>query len=125
MPFATIEDVEQRLGRELTESEQDTATFIIGAVSDTIADEFDLPDEPPAAVRMVVVEKVVSALNNPQGLASFSEQLGSYQRSGTFPRAADIGIFLSREDRRAIRRALGSGFRSVTLRSPYTRDDDE
>lgn len=120
MAFATLQDVEARLGRELTESEQDVAGYVLEAVSDAIAGEFNLPDDVPAVVALVCVEKAVGALNNPQGLASFTEQLGSYRRSGTFPRAADLGIHLSATERRAIRRALGSSFKSVQLRTPYT-----
>jgi hypothetical protein len=120
MRFATIEDVEARMGRGLAQAEREIAEYVLAAVSDAIAGEFDVPDDPPAVVRLIVVEKAVGALNNPQGLASFSEQIGSYQRSGTYPRAADVGIRLSDAERRMIRRALGSTFRPVPLRTPYT-----
>lgn len=112
------------MGRELTDSERETAEFILDVVSQAIAEEFDVPEPAPSVVKMVCVEKVVGALNNPQGLATFSEQLGSYQRSGTFPRAADIGIFLSEQDRRAIRRAVGSIFKAIRLATPYSGDEE-
>lgn len=128
--FATAEDVERRMGRALSDSETDVAEMVIETVSGLIVglvgeddDWADALDPVPPYFRALCVEKVVTVLSNPEGLASFSEQLGEYQHSGTYPRASDIGLFLSDSERREVRRALGGTFRAVTIESPYSGSD--
>ena len=61
MPYATIEDVEARMGRGLAQAEREIAEYVLAAVSDAIAGEFDVPDDPPAVVRLIERAGVRSA----------------------------------------------------------------
>lgn len=130
MAFASVEDVASRLGRELTDNETQTVEMVLDSVSGLAAEAAgeaaDWSPEPvPATIKLLCVEKAVSVLANPEGYASVSEQLGSYQHTGTFPRAADIGVFLSDDERRRVRRAAGKVQRSVTLQSPFSGASDD
>jgi hypothetical protein len=124
--YATVGDIAARLGRDLTEGEEQTASLLLESVSGLIAEAAGespgyVPDPMPSVVRLLAIEKVIGVLNNPHGFASFTKQLGAFTQSGTFPRASDIGVFLSEDERRRVRRALGSsGFASSTLASPYS-----
>lgn len=128
--FATAGDVAARLGRTLTTDEQNQATAVIGTVSGLILEAVGRDDEwaddldpVPVTFKAVCVEKVVSILANPDGLASLSKTLGSFTHSATFPRAADIGIFLSPLEVAAVRTALSGGLRSGSARMRSIVDD--
>lgn len=127
-PIATPEAVAERLGRELTTDEAVQATAIIATVTGLIADALDTTAEAiramepvPPTFATVCVEKAALLITNPFGLASESEQLGSYQHSVTYQRSNDVGVYLSRDERRRIRRAIkSSSFTAVTLETPYS-----
>jgi hypothetical protein len=129
MPFATIDDVTDRLGRDLTEQETTIATWAIATVEDLIAEALgkdsdwaDAVDPIPATLSAIVVEKTVGLIVNPTNVASDSETLGAHSYSRTFPRSADIGIFLSRADRARARRAV-SGTGLLSIRTPTALEE--
>jgi hypothetical protein len=130
-PIAAAEAVKDRLGRELPPDETTQATAIIATVTGLIADTLgtttdavEALDPVPTTFITICVEKAALIITNPTGLASESEQLGSYQHSMTYQRANDIGIYLSDDEQRRVRRAAKrSSFVPVTLHTPYSGDD--
>lgn len=121
--FAEVADVEARLGRELAEGERDAARLILEVVSGMIWEAADKDvawasalEPVPALLRALAIEKAVGAVANPTNLASASETLGAYSYSETYPRALDVGVFLTADEERAVRRAVyGSGATSATV----------
>lgn len=114
MAFATHADVATQLGRTLTSAEQNQATAVIGRVEDLILEAAGRDDDwaaaledVPATFTQLCVDKAIATITNPSAVASQSETLGEYQHSETFPRAADIGVRLSPDERREARRAAG------------------
>lgn len=114
MAFADAADVGIRLGRALTDEETATAELIIELVEGLIADAVGENaawvtglSPVPGVLRVLCIEKAVAAISNPSSAASWSEQLGQWQRSETYPRAADVGLFLSETEQRLARRAAG------------------
>lgn len=132
MAFATHEDVQTRLGRDLTEQEQGTATDVIADVTGLIVDCVDRDsdwaaglDPVPAALKAICVEKALAAIVNPRGVASQSESLGAHSHSETFRRTADVGVFLTPlEERRVARAVYGRNSGSSTPRSVLDRTID-
>lgn len=127
--FATAADVEARLGRELTLEETDAVEAAIVTVTGLIAEAVNKPtswatdlDPIPEMLKALCVEKAIGAVVNPEGLASVSETLGSFSDSKTFPRAGDIGIFLSADERRRVRRTV-FGSLVASTQVPSTADD--
>lgn len=117
MAFATYSDVATRLARTLTTAEQNQATAVIAAVTGLITEEVGKADVAnwaatlspvPETLKSLCVEKAVAVISNPRSVASESVRLGAAERSSTFPRASDIGIFLSDEERLRARRAVGA-----------------
>ena len=131
--IATHEDVAARLARTLTEAQQQQATAVIASVTGLIGDttgltvdEVEALSPVPETLKALAVDKAVLLVDNPGGLAAFTETLGAHTYSGTYPRAADIGIFLSADERRRVRRAVGgTGFLSVGLETPYSGVDSD
>lgn len=126
MAFAETTDVEARLGRSFAGSEEAMAGAALDAVSSLIAAaagkaEDDI-DPVPAYLKWLAVEKVVSLLRNPEGVASMSKTLGAVQESKTYPRASDIGIFLSDREESQVRFYVFGSDRS-TFRVPSLIDD--
>lgn len=126
MPWADADDVATRLGRTLNAAEEAQAEMVIGSVTALVLellsedqDWADTLDPVPQTLVLLCIEKAVGTIVNPNNVASESEALGAYQHSHTFPRAADIGIFLSDDEQRRVRRAVGGAPRAVTLASPY------
>jgi hypothetical protein len=132
LAFATQEDVEIRLGRVLSEAEGFQADAVITTVTGLIADAVDRSaawaadlDPVPETLRALCVEKAIGAIANPSNLASESEQLGAHQRSHTFPRAGDVGLFLTDAEQRRSREAVyGATTGSSSPRSMIDRVTD-
>lgn len=126
--FATAEDVETRLGRELTEQQQDAAEFVSELVTDLICEVAGInePDENvPAYYRALCVEKAVAAISNPENLSSMSRSLGSFSQSSTFQRISvrdTSGISLTEFEERKIRQ-IASGRASGSSRPRSAPDD--
>lgn len=129
MAFATAEDIATRLGRELNEVEAATVDQLIEQATSLIAytagkdDEWaDTLDPVPAAVKTVTVECVWRAMVNPEGAVSLMRQLGSFQHSATFPADA-VGLRLTRDEERIVRRTVNGHITSVTLVTSWSGDD--
>jgi len=128
LAFATSADVATRLGRALTEAETAQIDGALGDVAQLIrqaggkAADWMPATTVPRLLRSLSIEKAIGVIVNPHNLASESEQLGAYQHSQTFPRSADIGIFLSDDERRQVRRAI-YGTNAASVRPPSLVDD--
>ncbi len=127
--LATAADVAARLGRELTVEETDAADAAIATVTGLIAEAVNKPTSwadtlspAPETLKALCVEKAIGIIANPENLASTAETLGAFSDSRTFPRAADIGIFLSADERRRVRRAV-FGTLVGSPQVPSTADD--
>lgn len=129
MAFATVGEVETRLGRELTETETnqiesliDGATAIVTQAAgrnDAWADSFgDGSGETPLPqiIKTVTIELVARVADNPSTLKSISETVGSYQVSKTY---GDItGFELTPAEKMMVGRAAnGSTVTSVDVPS--------
>lgn len=132
--FATAADVATRLGRELTDSEESQATAALEEVANLILSVVGLreaPDLVPGYFKSLSITKVAALVNNPEGVAARSEQLGSYSESTTYQRANDgLSLLLTSAEERRVRRVYTAeyGLYSVTLATPYSgpaEDDNE
>lgn len=113
MDFATVSDVEKRIGRSLSEGEKGIAESAIATVTGLILDCVDRDqtwadglNPVPGALTGVCVEKALGAIANPLNLAAQSETLGAYSSSQTFPRTGDVSVFLTPFEERLISRAV-------------------
>lgn len=124
--IATSADVAARLGRDLTASELGIVDAILPSIFGLFADATgktvaQLEEGDYLLLKTVAVEKALQIVNNPRGLASMSQQLGAEQRSETYPRASDVGIFLTDDEERRIRQVVfGTGSASVRVPSLVT-----
>lgn len=129
MAFATVEDVERRLGRDLTVAEAALTEDVIESVTAQIVDAVDRDadwatalDPVPGVLKTLCVEKVIVVGTNPNGLAVESKNLGAFSYSRTFQRSNDSGILLTEEEARRVRAAVyGSNAGSSTPRSVIDR----
>lgn len=111
MAFATTTDVSTRLGRDLTATEDDTAEYLLDAAAAVIGATVDmavadLDAETVPVLKYLSVDLVCRALRNPEGIASYSEQLGSYQRSQTFANKNEAALSLTKMEQALLRRAV-------------------
>lgn len=120
MALITLADFTARHEEDLSAAEQarvttlidDASALVVQAVNDpTITDPWDTTA--PAAVVPVVYRMVRRAFVNPDGYES--ETIGSY----TWRHGREPGIFMTKMERREVRRAAGGTSTSVTLESPY------
>ena len=65
--FATIDDLESRLGRSFTPTETSQATAFLADAEDVIRARFHLVDPVPNVVRKVCCAMVLRVLRNPDG----------------------------------------------------------
>lgn len=127
LAFATAADVATRLGRVLTADEvsqiEGALVDVAGLIRDAARKAPDwMPDPVPPLFKSLSIEKAVGVLVNPFNLASASEQLGAYQHSQTFPRSADVGVFLTDLEARRVRRAT-YGTLTASVRPSSIIDD--
>jgi hypothetical protein len=128
--LATHTDVATRLGRELTEAEQKTATQVIETATGLIADAVDRTmewaerlDPVSPVLRGICVERALAAIANPANLASESETLGDHTHAQTHRRAPEGGVLpLTPVEERMISRAVyGATTGSASAESPIDR----
>lgn len=124
MAFAVADDVATRLMRELTAAEEALAEYAIETVTGLISDALDKDADwaedltpVPTALSALCVEKAVGLIVNPSNVASQSESLGAFSHSETYPKASDIGIFLSAADISRVKRVV-FGTNLVDVRTP-------
>lgn len=126
--FATVGQVEARLGRDLTAAETTQVPYLLQTATDLIAEACGKPDTWPGtlttippALRTVCVECVVRVLHNPTGARSQQEQLGAYLHSETYGADVPAGMALTVTEEQRVRRAVHAGVASV--RVPSLVDD--
>lgn len=128
--FATAEDVEARLGRDLTAQETASVAFLLPMAATVLADAAGKNDgwiatvtPVPQILRGLNVELVRRALVNPDGVQSYREQLGAHSYSATF--AADrLGMELTKTEQLIVSRAVhGRTTGSAPVHSALTRHD--
>lgn len=140
MAFATSAEVKIRLQRDLTSDETALVNQIITSVEGLIIEAVDRDQDwadglttPPATLKVLCIEKALAAIVNPAGLVAQSEQLGQYQHTDTFQRPEDgatVGVFLSPDERRRVRKAVyGTNVSQARMKSiidpafPLTAED--
>jgi len=114
LAFATVEDVEARRGGPLSESEEVSAEFLLEAAQGLVEEAVErdeaeivaLKGSVPPVLRFLVVERVLKAMANPQGLASQSEALGAYSHTERFNSSANSELMLSSAEERLARKAV-------------------
>jgi len=113
MAFATLQDVEKRQARALSEEEEqatllllDMATAYIAQAADKDEDWVEDLDDVPPIIRAMTVELVSRALANPSGLFSIQEQIGSYQYTKSFNRDVPSGMGLTETEVLMVRRVI-------------------
>lgn len=106
MMYASLKDLQMRLGRELTETEQGTATMMLddaGVLIDAYA-----PKACPDKKRVVSCRIVMRILNGdqdayPVGATQGSQTALGYTQQWTMPSGSSYGeLYLSRSDRRLL-----------------------
>lgn len=112
--FASADDVAEL--RPLTDAQRTAAEAAIRATTGLIAEavgktqdwvaELVAEDAVPTTLQQLCIQKAIGLVANPEGLASMSKTLGAFSSSRTFPRSADIGIFLSDAELARVRRAV-------------------
>lgn len=141
-PFAETADVQTRLGRDLTDAEEDLVELLLEAIGDEIleavgqdsdwADELDEDEKIARAFKGVSIEAVYRVLANPAGAATLQESLGAYSYSQTFREdAGNAGLYLSGPERRRCRKVVhGRNVVSSRMEShvseafPFTATDE-
>lgn len=126
--FATVDQVERRIGRDLTATERiQTGQLLVDATS-LIADAIDRDeawaaalDPIPARLRVTCVEACIRVLQNPRGVRSQQQALGQYSHSESFngdTATGTSGLALTEREERACRKAVyGKGTASPRVPS--------
>lgn len=133
--FCTPADIATRLGRDLTEAEQATATMLCELVTDQVAAAVDEDadwaaalDPIPLPLRAIAIDVVHRVMRNPSGYSSTSETLGAYsytQRYGSDSGDAGAagGFTLTPAEARRVRRAVfGASVASIEVASIFDQE---
>lgn len=110
--FASVQDVEVRIGRDLDDAEQALADYVLRATTALIAEELNhdadwvaaLTPVPPTFAA-VCVTRAVDAVSNPSVVQATTESLGAYSISQTLRRSTEDFACLSASERAAVRLA--------------------
>lgn len=130
MPLATSADVEKRLQRELSDAEVDAVQQAIETVTGLIADAVDQTvewvearDPVSPVLRALCVERAIIGLNNPTGISSESETLGTHSHSQTHRKPSEGGgLELTATEERMVSRAVyGTTGSTGSVDSPVNR----
>lgn len=122
MPYATVSDVETRLGRTLTAGEASRAGALLDDAAlliDSYIGEQTVEPYPPAvvAVSANMTVRALSAGPAAVGMESGTEQTGPFARTVRYvPGAGDGGVWLSSQDKVMLRPLRGST-RSIPVTS--------
>lgn len=121
--LASLADLEVRMPRAFTADEMpgaqaaldDASTLVRTEAGTDWVDASNELDDPPGIVVSITLTAAKRALRNPDGVTQ--ETLGSASFSYS---PGDGGLYLTKSERRMIRRGLGfGGLGSVALESPY------
>lgn len=114
MAFADTNDVAKRRG-PLGEEETAAAEMLLELAQGVVEEAVERDEEAilalkgaiPTVLRLLVIEKVVKAMANPDGLASQSETLGAHSRTERFATtAAGSDLLLTETEERLARKAV-------------------
>jgi hypothetical protein len=129
--FATTQDVAARLGRELTEAEDEQAEYLLDAATSVVAEALgrddawaDALDPVPTIVLVYTVELVVRAMGNPQGAASVQETLGQYSHSVRYD-PGTAGMVLTDLETLRLRRGVNGQLSGSARLDSMIRDNEE
>lgn len=132
MAFATVPNIANKLGRELTDSESAYATDALDSAASIIAEAVGKDDDwadsltpVPRVLKELSIDMVIRAGQNPEGLQSTTETLGMYSVTERFNVGDAAGpgtLFLSDEESRMVRRVV-NGPGSSTALLPGLIDD--
>ena len=125
-PLASVADLSLRLGGTLAGTEAERASAVLDDASALIRSEasHDWVDDQgalldvPAVVESVTLAVAYRAFRNPDGVSqtSLGDASVSYDRA-----SAQAAIYLTRDERRAIRRAAGTtAIGAIELASPWS-----
>lgn len=108
MLLASLDDVEARLARLLTSSEQVRASALLVEASASVRAWLRrVPDPVPDDVSLVVsrmVARVIVAPTGPTHLDQFTQAAGPFSHSGTFTDGATSGSpWMTKDDKRILR----------------------
>lgn len=116
--YATVIDVESRLGRDLTEVEYARAESLLdmaqGLISLVVGGRVYATDEVPAVVKAVAVSVVERGLRNPEGLQQ--ESAGPFSRNRMVGYG---GLYLTAEEKALLLSVINRA-NVVSLRTPVT-----
>lgn len=112
IPLASVEELQDRLGRVLDTVERTRAGAVLDDVSALardvagadFLDEFGQITGMPHTVGAVVLKAAERAMRNPEGYTGESTGDYSYQRRGV-----EDGVYLTEREEKLIRRAMGRG----------------
>ena len=118
--LATVSDLEARLGADITGGAaiaraeaalEDASAIVLDEGDDEWTDQ-----TVPARAKQVVLAAALRVWRNPDGLSqsSVGDVSVSYSRSG-----AQGAAYLTKHERRAVRRLAGRSFEAATYESPY------
>lgn len=117
-PLASIDALVDRLGSELSGLELERARAAINDASALIRSEAGTDfEEVPAIIESICLAVAYRAFRNPDGTSqtSIGDVSLSFRREGQAS-----AVFLSKAERRAIRKAAGGlGATSITISTPY------
>lgn len=108
MAFATVEDVQKRLGRDLTAAEtaqvtewlQDLEADIRARIPDidALMADTETGESYTRTVTRVVAETIVAKLKNPKGLRQYTESVDDYSLTETVDVANSSGRLMISDD---------------------------
>lgn len=124
---ATTVDVESRLQRELSTTEDTMYVDLLDDIESMMAEALGRTEtwppssyDVPKSLRSLAVTVAIRVAQNPEGLLSKSEQLGQYSKTSRYPdpgEDAGTSTLLSDTEQRLVRRIVFGGSHSVTVGS--------
>src|SRR3954447_22207583 len=110
MAFADTGDIAVRLGRTLSDAEEEQAAFLLDAVTsileEAVGKREDAIEPELPVLRFLSVEKVVRVMSSPQGLSSQSEALGAYSHTERFNSGSNADLMLTALETMMARKAV-------------------
>jgi hypothetical protein len=105
-PLADVDDLADRLGRELADNEVDRAEAALSDASAMVREEArrDFAEGPPAAIQAVVLTASLRVMRNPEGFVQ--EMIGAYSYRR---REEDTSVYLTAAEKAICARYRNSG----------------
>lgn len=130
--LATLADVATRLGRALSDAEDDQVDILLGTATAMILEAggrgdawLEAQDTVSGVLRGICIEVVCRAMANPVGAQATSEQLGAYQVNRSYGANGAGGLLLTGTERLLASRAInGSNAGTAQLQESVFEDLD-